>query len=97
MKNRFLHILLLIILVAFSSRAQILENDTRTQVADSRFKSLQVKLDGNDYFPPIITLNSEDKIRISFDELDEDMPAARMPGSSDSAASRYKSSCSCMP
>lgn len=72
MKNRFLHILLLIILVAFSSNAQILENDTRTQVADSRFKSLQVKLDGNDYFPPIITLNSKDKIRISFDELDEE-------------------------
>ena len=47
-------------------------DDTRTQVADSRFKSLQVRLAGNDYFPPIITLNGEDKIKISFDELNEE-------------------------
>lgn len=52
-------------------KGQINENDTRTQVADSRFKSLQVRLVGNDYFPPIITLNGDDKIKISFDELSE--------------------------
>lgn len=58
-------------------KGQIDENDTHTQVADSRFKSLQVRLVGNDYFPPIITLNGDDKIKISFDELSEEQSYLR--------------------
>lgn len=62
----------MLLTVFFPAKGEIAEEDTRTQVADSRFKSLQVKLDGNDYFPPIITLNSDSKIRISFDELSDE-------------------------
>lgn len=70
MRLRCLYILIMALWVGIlPAVGQIAENDTRTQVADSRFKSLQVKLDGNDYFPPIITLNGDDCIRISFDEL----------------------------
>lgn len=54
---------------ALAIGAQIPENDTHTRVADPRFKSLQVKLDGNDYFPPIIALDGDDRLRIAFDEL----------------------------
>lgn len=63
-------ILVLVFMVnAFTIGAQISEDDTHTRVADSRFKSLQVKLEGNDYFPPIIALNGDDRVRIAFDEL----------------------------
>ena len=71
MKVRFI-LLLSLLMAIFQAKGEIAEEDTRTQVADSRFKSLQVKLDGNDYFPPIIMLNSDDRIRISFDELGEE-------------------------
>ncbi|MBQ7941554.1 MAG: DUF5103 domain-containing protein [Muribaculaceae bacterium] len=73
MRLRYFHLLIIMLLtVFFPAKGEIAEEDTRTQVADSRFKSLQVKLDGNDYFPPIITLNSDSKIRISFDELSDE-------------------------
>ena len=73
MEFKGLRILILVLLAAIlPAKAQIAEDDTRTQVADSRFKSLQVKLDGNDYFPPIITLNGDDRIKISFDELSDE-------------------------
>ena len=61
--------IILTLWIAVPAYAQIAEDDTRTQTTDSRFKSLQVKLEGNDYFPPIITLNGNDRIKISFDEL----------------------------
>lgn len=69
--KRFIYIFLLFLSSIIQTWA-IEHDDTRTQVADSRFKSLQVHLAGNDYFPPIITLNGEDKIKISFDELNEE-------------------------
>ena len=69
--KRFIYIFLLFLSSIIQTWA-IEHDDTRTQVADSRFKSLQVRLAGNDYFPPIITLNGEDKIKISFDELNEE-------------------------
>ena len=73
MRLKGIYILILVFLTTvMQAKAQIAEDDTRTQVADSRFKSLQVRLEGNDYFPPIINLNSDDRIRISFDELGED-------------------------
>lgn len=68
----FYILILLTIFSALRSYAAIEENDTRTQVAESRFKSLQIKLDGNDYFPPIISLNGSDRLIFSFDELGEE-------------------------
>lgn len=51
--------------------------DTRTQTFDPNFRSLQVKLVGNDYFPAIITRGNDDHIRVSFDELKEDVSYLR--------------------
>lgn len=47
--------------------------DTHTRVFDSSFKSLQVRLEGNDFFPPILTWgNDGERIVVSFDELKDD-------------------------
>ena len=47
-------------------------DDTMNGIFDSRFKTLQVKLEGNDYTPPVIALESDDRVVISFDELTEE-------------------------
>ena len=47
-------------------------SDTMTGVFDERIKSLQVRLDGDDFAPAIAILGSNDRIRIDFDHLAED-------------------------
>lgn len=47
-------------------------SDTMTRVFDERIKSLQVRLDGDDFAPAIAILGSNDRIRIDFDHLAED-------------------------
>ena len=47
-------------------------DDTMNGIFDSRFKTLQVKVDGNDYAPPVITLGTDDRVKITFDELTEE-------------------------
>lgn len=51
--------------------------DTRTQTFNPSFRTLQVKLVGNDYFPPIITSGLGDYIMISFDEISPDLSYLR--------------------
>ncbi len=46
--------------------------DTMTGVFSERIKSLQVRLEGDDFAMPIAVLNTPDRITISFDHLDED-------------------------
>lgn len=46
--------------------------DTMTGVFDERIKSLQIRLDGDDFACPIAIINSDDRIRIDFDHLAED-------------------------
>ncbi len=46
--------------------------DTMTGIFDDRFKTLQTRVAGDDYAPPVITLNTSDRIVISFDEISED-------------------------
>lgn len=46
--------------------------DTLDGIFNTRFKTLQVKVEGNDYAPPVITLNTDDRIIITFDELTEE-------------------------
>lgn len=46
--------------------------DTMNGIFDQRFRTLQVKVEGNDYAPAIIMLNTDDRITISFDELADD-------------------------
>lgn len=48
------------------------DNDTMTGIFHPSFRSLQVRVVDNEYAPAIITLGSNDRIRISFDELAED-------------------------
>lgn len=72
MRKKLFYTILLFVVAILPIKAEIDTEDTRTQIADSRFKTLRVRLEGNDYFPPIITLGSEDRINISFDEMGED-------------------------
>ena len=51
--------------------------DTRTQIFDGNFKSLQVKLSGNDYFPPVLMMGSDKTIEIRFDELSPELSYLR--------------------
>jgi len=46
--------------------------DTRTGTPNERIRSLQVSLDGNPDAPPVIVLNTPDKLIFSFDYLSED-------------------------
>lgn len=71
MKQRFCTILVNFLLLSMSSFAADVDN-TMNGIFDSRFKTLQVKLEGNDYVPPVITLGSDDRVVISFDELTEE-------------------------
>lgn len=70
MRVRFLVILSLLILSISVNATDV--NDMMTGIFSPRFKTLQVKLEGNDYAPPVITLNTDDRIIISFDELTEE-------------------------
>lgn len=65
------------ILACISETISAQKVDTRTQTFDSNFRSLQIKLAGNDYFPAIITNGHDDHIKISFDELKEDVSYLR--------------------
>ena len=65
-----LYRVILYLLVTASSTANA--TDTMTGIFNPTFKSLQIEVEGNKYAPPIITLNSGDRIKISFDELAED-------------------------
>ncbi len=51
--------------------------DTHTRIFDSNFKSLQVKLSGNDYFPPVLMMNSDNVIEVRFDELSPELSYLR--------------------
>lgn len=46
--------------------------DTMNGIFHPDFHTLEVKVEGNDYAPPIISLNSDDRINISFDEIADD-------------------------
>lgn len=63
----------LFILVAALAAALVASAaDTMTGVFDEQIKSLQVRLDGNDFATPVVVLGSSDRIRIDFDHLAED-------------------------
>lgn len=47
-------------------------SDTRTRILDRRFRTLQVKVGGNDMLPPVVELNSGQTLTIEFDEIGED-------------------------
>lgn len=68
MALKHLFILAAVLAVALIAKA----SDTMTGIFDERIKSLQVRLDGNDFAAPVVVLGSSDRIRIDFDHLAED-------------------------
>lgn len=46
--------------------------DTSTRLIDPAFKTLKVQIDGNFMAPPIIGLNNDEQLCVSFDEMGED-------------------------
>lgn len=71
MRKRVGVILCLLVLLRIVAEA-VDVNDTMNGIFNPRFKTLQVKVDGNDYVPPVITLGTDDRIIITFDELTEE-------------------------
>ena len=71
MKQRFCIILVSFLLLSMSSFASDVD-DTMNGIFNPQFKTLQVNVGGNDYAPPVITLGSDDRVIISFDELTEE-------------------------
>lgn len=63
---------LFILVVALAAVLVASAADTMTGVFDERIKSLQVRLDGNDFAAPVVVLGTSDRIRIDFDHLAED-------------------------
>lgn len=63
---------LFILAVALAAALVAKASDTMTGIFDERIKSLQVRLDGNDFAAPVVVLGSSDRIRIDFDHLAED-------------------------
>lgn len=71
MALRLLHLSLFFVIVQ-GIYAQGRPVDTMTGVFDESIRSLQVRFDGDDFAPPVVVLNSPQKISISFDCLSED-------------------------
>ena len=60
-------------LVSFAANAQAYGNaDTRQKVFNKNIRTIKVAPRSNEYLPPIVTIGSDDVIKISFDELAED-------------------------
>lgn len=64
---KYLFAALLFLVGTLSLSAQT--SDTRQRIYHPAFKSLQVEVDGRRMMPPVISLNSDDRILISFDEI----------------------------
>ncbi|MCM1517462.1 MAG: DUF5103 domain-containing protein [Pseudoflavonifractor sp.] len=61
-----------VVVAACGSVATAADVDTMNGTFNPRFRSLQVTVDGDEQALPVIALNGEDKITISFDEIAED-------------------------
>lgn len=64
---KHLFALLLFLFGMLSLSAQT--SDTRQRIYNPAFKTLQVEVEGRRMMPPVISLNGDDRILISFDEL----------------------------
>ncbi|MDE6038985.1 MAG: DUF5103 domain-containing protein, partial [Paramuribaculum sp.] len=72
---RLRFVILLLISMASALAAEPQESrraDTHTMIVDPAFATLQVKVNDDDSQPPVIFLDSSDRLTISFDELADD-------------------------
>lgn len=69
--KRFTHYItaVIILISAFLCGAA---DQTSTRIFDSRFKTLKVEVEDNFMAPPVIRLNSHDRLIVKFDEIGED-------------------------
>ena len=67
-KTAILTLMLMLAAAAFAQRVP----DTMTGIFNERIKSLQIRLAGDDFAQPVIVMNTDDRIDISFDHLAED-------------------------
>jgi len=72
MTQRTLLTILTVAALALGTSAQQ-QADTRIHVFDTNVRSLKVAPASNQYLPPIITLNSDDRLVVTFDYLDYDV------------------------
>lgn len=62
----------MIVAVAAYASAGVTLNDTHTRIEYPQFHTLQTRLNGNEQQPPVILLNSDDRLQITFDELSDE-------------------------
>lgn len=68
----FLRQVIILFFSFITSLSLLAQEDTMTGVFCPSFHSLQIKVEGNELAPPVIMLNSNDRIIINFDEIAED-------------------------
>lgn len=68
----FLRQCIILFFLIITSLSLLAQEDTMTGIFCPSFHSLQIKVEGNEYAPPVIMLNSNDRIIINFDEIAED-------------------------
>ncbi len=76
MKTSYIFQLLIsvcVLLGGISATAQNRSEPYETQAFSDRFRTIQTEVEGRELFPPIIELNTDEHITISFDELAEDV------------------------
>lgn len=66
-----LHISLLVLISALFLHAEDPGRNTFTDIFDPNFTTLQWKVNAQEFMPPLIYLNSDDVIEVSFDELSD--------------------------
>ncbi|MDE6715559.1 MAG: DUF5103 domain-containing protein, partial [Muribaculaceae bacterium] len=76
MVKRFLHLFILSVFAlaysVVSASVALAQPLTDTRIYNSNYKSLQVHPANNEFAPPVIELNSDERLIISFDELKSD-------------------------
>lgn len=71
-RRRIITLLLAVVLTVIAATAEAALTDTRTGIFAPTFKTLQLKVNGNDQLPPIVMIDSDDYLTIGFDELATD-------------------------
>ncbi|MDD2960690.1 MAG: DUF5103 domain-containing protein [Muribaculaceae bacterium] len=64
-------IILMSLVALLSVNAQ--QQDTQTKIINPNFKTLRLGLQSNEFFPPILNLDGDDRLKVEFDELSNDM------------------------
>lgn len=64
--------LILLFLTAFNAQARMSPSQTAEQIFESSFKTLRTVVNNDFMAPPVISLNGNDRLSVSFDEISDD-------------------------